>query len=104
MKTVHCKLLCKETDVLNYITYVFQSLEESPFGYRYLMVTRLPNWDHRDIDLEEVGFLTFSEVVAGKDKWYCPETGDFIPYNYTNIYFIKFVKEKADNSTKDIII
>ena len=104
MVTIYCQLVAYEHDCLGYITYVFKCLEPNPgFGHNYVMVTRLPNWDHRPIDLEEIGYLTFNEVVAGKDKWYCPESGQFIPYNYTNIYFIKFVK-KVDNSKKDIIL
>lgn len=89
---------------MGYITYVFKNLEEKiDFGHHYIMVTRLCNWDHRPVELNEIGYLTFNEVIAGKDHWYCPETGQFIPYNYTNIYFIKFVKEQ-DNSKKDIIL
>lgn len=90
---------------MGYTTYVFKNLEECvPFGYRYHMVTRLPNWNHRDIGLNEIGYLTYNEVIAGKDKWFCPETGQLVPYNYTNIYFIKFINEKSDNLKKDIII
>jgi hypothetical protein len=102
--TSKCQLVAYEHDILGYITYVFKSLENnSGFGHNYVMVTRTPNWNHRDIDLQEKGYLTYNEVEAGKDKWFCPETGELIPYNYTNIYFIKFVKEQ-DNSNKDIII
>lgn len=89
---------------MGYITYVFECLEPNPpFGHKYLMMTRLPNWQVRDIDIGEIGYITYNEVVAGKDKWYCPETGQMIPYNYTNIYFVKFVK-KVDNSKKSIIL
>ena len=102
--TLYCQLIVCEKDTLNYTTYVFKCLEPNPtFGHNYVMVTRLPNWCHRDLDIGEKGYLTYNEVVAGKDTWFCPETGQFIPYNYTNIYFIKFVKEE-DNSKKDIII
>ena len=67
------------------------------------MVTRFPNWQHRDLEIGEKGYLTYNEVIAGKDKWYCPETGQMIPYNYTNIYFIRFIKEQ-DNYKKDILL
>lgn len=89
---------------MGYITYVFKCLEPNPpFGHKYVMLTRLPNWQVRDIDVGETGYVTYNEVQAGKDKWYCPETGQMIPYNYTNIYFVKFVKE-IDNSKKNIIL
>lgn len=104
MITIYSKLLAAEQDLMGYITYVFKCLESNvPFGHQYCMVTRLPNWQCRDIEIGEIGYLTYNEVIAGKDKWFCPETGQMIPYNYTNIYFVKFVKEKADNS-KDIIL
>jgi len=103
MQTVYCQLIASEHDICGYITYVFKSLEEAPFGKKYLMLTRCPNWDSRDIDIGEKGYVTYKEVEAGKDNWFCPETGQFIPYNYTNIYFIKFVKERIDNS-KDIVL
>ena len=104
MITVKCQLVASENDFAGYCTLVFKVLENNcPFGHSYVMVTRLPNWDHRPIELNEKGYLTYNEVEAGKDSWYCSETGQFIPYNYTNLYFIKFVKEQ-DNSIKDIII
>lgn len=104
MLTIYSQLIACEQECLGYITYVFKCLESNPgFGHNYIMVTRLPNWDHKELNIGEKGFLTYNEVEAGKDKWYCPETGQYIPYNYTNIYFIKFV-EKKDNLKKDIII
>ena len=103
MFTIKAKLLAKEHDFGGYTIYVFLNLENSPpFGHKYVMVTRLPNWNHRNIDLNEVGYLSYKEVNAG-DLWYCQETNQMIPYNYTNIYFVRFVSEKLDNS-KDIII
>lgn len=105
MLTTYCELIASESDIMGYETYVFKCLEDNiPFGYLYRMVTRLPNWMHREIEIGEKGYLTYNEVIAGKDKWFCPETGQMIPYNYTNIYFIKFVEETKDNSNKDIII
>ena len=104
MYTIKCKLVAYEQDVFDYVTYVFKSLEENPgFGHHYVMVTRLPHWDHGPIFIDDIGYLTYNEVEAGKDKWYCPETGQFVPYNYTNIYFVKFVKENKDNK-RDIIL
>ena len=88
---------------MGYSTYVFKCLEEAPFGHRYIMVTRLPNWQCSDPNISDIGYLTYKEVEAGVDTWYCQETNQRIPYNYTNIYFIKFVKEK-DNYKKEILI
>lgn len=86
---------------MGYTTYVFKNLDSvSPFD-KYIMTTRWPNWQHRNIDIGEIGYLTYKEVIAGQDTWW--DGSQFIPYNYTNIVFIKFVKEK-DNSSKDIIL
>ena len=104
MNTVYAELIAKENDILGYITYVFKCLEDNiPFGNKYKMVTRLPNWQHRDIEINEKGYLLYKEVIAGQDKWYCLETGQMVPYNYSNIYFVKFI-EKKDNSNKDILL
>lgn len=101
MVTIYCKLVAKEHDLGGYTTYVFQNLEEKSIYDKYLMCTRWPNWEHRNLDLGENGYLTYKEVVAGVDTWY--DGTSFIPYNYTNIIFIKFVKE-SDNYDKDIYI
>ena len=103
MITIKSQLVAKEYDLLNYTTYVFKCLEENiPFGHKYCMMTRCPNWNHRDIDIGEIGYVEYEEVKAG-DPWYNPQTNTYVPYNYTNIYFIKFVKEK-DDSHKDILL
>ena len=101
MVTIYCKLVAKEHDFGGYTTYVFQNLENESIYDKYLMCTRWPNWEHRNLDLGETGYLTYKEVVAGVDTWY--DGTSFIPYNYTNIIFIKFVK-KADNYDQDIYI
>ena len=104
MITIKCKLVAKEDDILDYHTLVFNTLESNaPFGKNYIMTTMFPNWQHRDIEIGEIGYLTYNEVVAGKDCWYDSEQNRMVPYNYSNLIFIKFVKE-VDSSKKDIII
>lgn len=68
------------------------------------MVTRLPNWQCREVEINEIGFLEYNSVIAGKDCWYQKETNTMIPYNYTNNYFINFIVEKEDNYSKEIIL
>ena len=101
MVTIKAKLIAKEHDFGGYTTYVFRNLEDSSFGKKYIMCTRFKNWQHRNIDIGEIGFLTVKEVIEGVDKWF--DGTNMIPYNYTNIIFIKFVEEKKDNS-KEIIL
>lgn len=104
MSVIKAQLLVQEKDACGYVTYVFKCLDEpQAFGHQYLMCTRCPNWETRDIDNGEIGYLEYQEVEAGKDTYYDRCSQQFVPYNFTNIYFIKFVKE-ADNSKKDIIL
>ena len=97
--TILARLVAKEADALGYITYVFECLDEEIFkDTKYVMCTRYPNWNHRTIDIDEVGYLNFFEIRAGIDKWFDGEK--MIPYNYSGIQFDKFVsrpKEKDKN-------
>lgn len=88
---------------MGYSTLVFKNLDIATFGHQYVMVVVFPNWQSRIPDIDEIGFLSYKEVIAGKDTWYCPETGEQIPYNYTNLIFFKFVKE-LDNSNKNVVL
>lgn len=95
MVTLYCELLAKEHDLGGYTIYVFKNLDNALFGYSYIMVTRWPRWEHRNIEIGEQGYLTYKEVVAGVDTWFDGEK--LIPYNYTNLVFIKFVRKNKDN-------
>jgi len=97
--TVLAKLVAKESDTMGYVTYVFECLDtEIKKETKYIMCTRFPNWDHRIIELDEIGYLNFFEIQAGISKWF--DGNKMIPYNYNNIQFIKFVKKKSqDNIT-----
>ena len=97
--TVLAKLLASEEDALGYITYVFECLDEDVIKEtRYIMCTRYPNWDHRKIEIGEVGFLNFFEVRAGVDKWF--DGTKFVPYRYSNVQFMKFIKRPAKKPHK----
>lgn len=97
--TTLVRLVAKETDGMDYTTYVFECLEEEiRKETKYIMCTRFPNWDHRNLDLGEVGYLNFEEIQAGSDKWF--NGIDFIPYKYSGIHFIKFIsKPKKEDYT-----
>ena len=97
--TVLAKLLASEEDALGYTTYVFECLDEDVIKEtRYIMCTRYPNWDHRKIEIGEVGFLNFFEVKAGIDKWF--DGNKFIPYRYSNIQFMKFIEKPVKKPHK----
>lgn len=96
IKTAYVKLVAFREDLNNYIIYVFEIINgKLPFE-KYIMCTRFPNWESPIILIGDIGFLKFKEVIAGKDMWYDPQTGNTIPYKYTGIHFIDFVQEKKE--------
>ncbi|MGN0967324.1 MAG: hypothetical protein ACI4OP_07110 [Candidatus Coprovivens sp.] len=94
MVTYKVKTLEVEEDAYGYTTYVFERLEYNDYDDQYIMCVKFPNWNQYCIEQGDVGFLTIKYVQEGIDKWFNGE--DFIPYNYTNIIFIKFVREKLN--------
>ena len=101
MITILSVLVGKLDEGLGYTTYVFQNLEESKWDTKYKMVTRCPNWDHRDINIGEEGFLTYDDHIAGEDKWFDGKNMQF--YRYTMSQFIKFIAKPA-SITSDFIM
>ncbi len=100
--TILAKLVASEEDGLGYITYVFECLEEDVIAEtRYVMCKRFPNWDHRKIEIGEVGYLSFFEIKAGVDTWF--NGIKMIPYRYSDIQFIKFIEKPKDQEHKFII-
>ncbi len=101
--TIHCKLLAKEVDLMDYQTLVFKNLDKAPFGCEYCMVTVWPNWESYIPEIGDIGYLTYDSVTGGVDTYYDRTLDTIVKYNFTNLVFNKFVRE-VDNSKKDIII
>jgi hypothetical protein len=101
--TIHCKLLAKEVDLMDYQTLVFKNLDKAPFGCEYCMVTVWPNWESYIPEIGDIGYLTYDSVTGGVDTYYDRTLDTIVKYNFTNLVFNKFVRE-IDNSKKDIII
>jgi hypothetical protein len=100
--TVLAKLVMQEEDTMGYITYVFECLDPEVSAFtKYIMCTRFPNWQHGVIETDVEGFLHFREVVAGKDTWY--DGSRMIPYQFSNIHFIKFIP-KIEKEHRDFIL
>lgn len=81
-----------------YTKYVFQNLEEPESSmWRYITVTRCPNWkEPNDLRIGDEGFLEYEDVKSGdiyKDKI----TGEDKFFIYDNIYFMNFIKQIKDN-------
>ena len=98
-RVVKAELIAQETDVFGYTTYVFKLVdEEDRYGFKYVMCTRWPNWNHRELKNGEVGFLHFTEIIAGKDSWFNGST--YIPYRYSNLQFDRFIIEQDKYNNK----
>ena len=81
-----------------YTMYVFKIINTGKF----IMCTRLPNWQTPDIIVGDVGFLNYQQVSAG-EKYYDVYTEEEKTYRYSNIYYVNFVK-KSEISKDSIII
>ena len=60
--TIKAKLVAQETDSEKYVTYVFELLDPDEIAKletKYMMCVRWPNWEHRDLKLGEVGYLSY---------------------------------------------
>lgn len=72
---------------------VFQNLDESNDSlFRYVTVTKLPNWSGVTPNIGDTGFLECEYVNAG-DEYYQRNTGVKEMYKYTQCYFLNFIKE-----------
>lgn len=91
--TIKCKLVAKLEDF--YTTYVFENLnEEETSDYRYLMCTKLPNWEFYDyLTIGDVGFLQYEYVEQGT-KYYNYRTETQETYKFSNFYFMNFIREQ----------
>ncbi len=97
--TILGMLVADNTDGLGYTTYVFECLDEEIRNKtKYIMCTRYPNWEGPEIQIGEIGFLSFFEIRAGIDTWY--DGNKMIPYRYNNIQFIKFIKKPEKKEHK----
>lgn len=93
--TLHAKLLVITNEELGYKTLVFEDLEYKDPDFKYITCTIFPNWNQNPIKLGDEGFLQVKFISAGIDKWF--DGKDFIPYKYTNIQFLKFIKNEKQN-------
>jgi hypothetical protein len=95
MMTILAQLIASNTDNMGYITYVFKCLEDRVAQEsEYIMCTRYPNWNHKKVNLGDIGFLEFNIVIAGKDTWYNGESQ--IPYKYNAVQFLRFIEKPKE--------
>ena len=103
MITIHAQLIDGEVREMGYIIYVFKNLEPSDPKEVYKLVTRWPNWNHRDLKLGEIGYLTYNDVESGRTEWYNPNTKTMELYRTRACEFISFIAEKKTDEQEYIM-
>ena len=90
--TLLCKLIASTTDYFGYTTYVFRLLDPEDIAiwtYKTLTCTRYPNWQCRELQIGDEGYVEINIVKAGIDTWYDGEKQ--IPYKNNAKQFLKFI-------------
>lgn len=97
MTTLLAKLEVLQYDG-NYTLYVFRNLESDKWDNKYILCTRYPRWEHRQLEVGEIGYVSFTVIEAG-EKYYNRLTGQNDVYNFTHIRFDKFIKKPEDEDS-----
>lgn len=94
IQTQKVKLLAQHDEPGGYIVYIFEKAEYEKLCEKYIMCTRFPNWQCGELSIGDTGFLKCREVEGGKDAWYNSYNDTYVPYKYTDIHFLDFIKEQ----------
>ena len=89
--TIYVVLRAKNVDIGGYITYVFENLNQTDYNSKYLMCVQFPNWNQTEINIGDIGYVNVKYVKEGISQWYDGEKMQV--YKYTNVVFLKFIKE-----------
>lgn len=93
MTTIYCKVLEIVHDPFGYVDYVVESLDktqEKLLVTKYLIVTKFPNWDHRELSKGETGFLKYKEITPGVDQWFDGKDMNYYK-SFEGWQFMKFI-------------
>ena len=102
--TLYVELKAKSIDVGDYITYVFENLnyEDSKFHEdQFIMCVQFPNWNQPEIYKGDKGYVNVRYVREGVSQWFDGEKMNV--YKYTNLVFLKFIKE-PEKVNKEFLI
>jgi hypothetical protein len=99
--TLYVKLNAKSIDIGGYITYVFENLNYKTYDTQYVMCVQFPNWNQSEIEVGDIGYVNVKYVEEGISKWYDGEKMNV--YKYTNVVFLKFIKE-PEQINKDFLV
>lgn len=98
--TIAAKLvaICDDT----YTKYVFQNTAEPENSkYRYLMLTRCPNWQYyKPLKVGDEGYVEYEIAIAG-EEYYNYHTNKSEVYSQTALYFINFIPKQSEDNVKE---
>ena len=84
-----------------YSVYVIKNLDEPNNSLlRYITVTKLPNWNCKDLQIQDTGYFECEYVNAG-ETYFKASTGNTEQYNYTVCYLINFIEKQEQIKSKD---
>lgn len=91
--TINCKIVAIQ-DSGRYTHIVLEDLSRNyDDDLKYVTVVKLPNWENNPFELGSEGYVIFQPVEAGITQWFNRDLRDFETYNYSNNYFINFIKK-----------
>lgn len=84
-----------------YVQYVFKNLDELENSFlRYVTATKCPNWEGYSPNIGDVGYVQCEYVEAG-ETYLNRASNETSHYNYTNCYFLNFIKETEQITNKE---
>lgn len=101
--TIHAKLVAYVNEGMGYTTYVFENLEfNNDYDFQYIMCVCFPNWEGILPKNGDEGYVSLRYIQAGIDKWFNGK--EFIPYNYTNVQFLKFIPIQTEQTKQALTL
>ena len=84
-----------------YSNYVFKNLDEQNNSLlRYFTVTKVPNWNCKELEIGDIGYVECEYVNAG-ETYFQASTGNIETYNYTVCYLINFIEKQEKIEQKE---
>lgn len=97
--TIPVKLLEQDQDMFGYTTYVFFITDQDQrkhYKTDYFMCTRCPNWEMRDLQQGDEGYVEVQFNEAGRTTWW--DGQKHVQHHNTFLQFINFVTKNTTNN------
>ena len=97
IETLFVELSAVYKDYFGYITYVFKYLDQYDIDHhecKMMCCTRYPNWQTRELQIGDIGYVDIEVVRAGIDTWFDGEKQ--VPYRNNAKRFIRFVDKPSE--------